>query len=216
MTDTFLFGCFFEKAVLRRVLLPVLSCLVLFAAGCAGTAPEGRGNAAALPAPAPGTPLKLAAGDTLKFFYPATPEFNNIQKIRVDGKVSLPLVGEVQAGGKTLPQLQSDLSALYKPHLQTSEVTVTLETSGSPVVISGRVNSPGRYVFERPTTVLEAILTAGGFALSAKSDQVRLIRVVDGVYHTQTINLKKPLAGGSAEAVYVQGGDMIVVPQSIW
>src|SRR6266581_7077580 len=104
----------------------------------------------------------LASGDVVKLTFSSAPELNQSQKVRVDGKLSLPLVGEVDAAGKTIGQLQSELVELYKPQLKTPEVTVSLEGSTTTVTVSGAVGKPGRIVFERPTTVFQAIMEAGG------------------------------------------------------
>src|SRR5947208_937099 len=104
----------------------------------------------------------LASGDVVKLTFSAAPELNQSQKIRTDGKLSLPLVGEVDAAGKTVGQLQSELIQLYKPQLKTPEVTVSLEGSVTTVTVSGAVAKPARLTFERPTTVFQAIMQAGG------------------------------------------------------
>jgi polysaccharide export outer membrane protein len=95
----------------------------------------------------------LASGDVVKLTFSSAPELNQSQKVRADGKLSLPLVGEVDAAGKTVGQLQGELIQLYKSQLKTPEVTVSLEASLTTVVVSGAVNKPGKIAFERPTTV---------------------------------------------------------------
>src|ERR1700751_4090498 len=74
------------------------------------------------------TSTTLSAGDTIKLTFSGANELSQSQKIRADGKVNLPLVGEVVASGKTIAQLQKDLTALYKPQLRNSTVVVTLES----------------------------------------------------------------------------------------
>src|ERR1700745_2386551 len=103
----------------------------------------------------------LASGDVVKLTFSAAPELNQSQKVRADGKLSLPLVGEVDAAGKTVGQLQGELIQLYKSQLKTPEVTVSLEASVTTVTVSGAVTRPGKLAFERPTTVLQAIMEAG-------------------------------------------------------
>src|SRR5258708_90088 len=93
------------------------------------------------------TPSFLVAGDVVKISFPAAPELNQTQKIGSDGSLSLPLVGEVAAAGKTVGQLQEELARLYKPQLQDSEVTVALETRAVPSVVSGAVAQPRNIVF---------------------------------------------------------------------
>jgi hypothetical protein len=66
------------------------------------------------------TAVTLVAGDVIKLTFPGAPELNQAQKIRTDGKVNLPLVGEVAASGKTVPDLKSELAQRYKAELKTS------------------------------------------------------------------------------------------------
>ncbi len=156
----------------------------------------------------------LAPGDVIKLSFPAAPELNQTQKIRADGKLSLPLIGEVDAAHKTVGQLQSELVQLYKPQLKSPEVVVVLEGSTTTVVVSGSVAKPGKVVFDRPTTVFQAIMEAGGATAYGNLRGVRLIRTINGVQKSQVLNLKGALNGESTTAFYVRDGDVIYVPQS--
>src|SRR5437867_6111024 len=91
----------------------------LFTVGC-GTAPT-------LPQDAtiPSRAVILSPGDSVKVTFAGATDLNQSQKIRVDGKISLPQIGEVKAAGKTVPQLESELVTLYKPLLKNNEVLVT-------------------------------------------------------------------------------------------
>jgi polysaccharide biosynthesis/export protein len=91
----------------------------------------------------------LSAGDTIRVSFTAAPELNQSEKIESDGRVNLPLIGQVYAIGKTTGQLQVELTNLYKSQLQNSEVIVTVENVAIPVVVSGEVQKPGKVVFER-------------------------------------------------------------------
>jgi polysaccharide biosynthesis/export protein len=179
---------------------------LLFCVGCQGTPKHPVslvGN----------TPNYLNPGDVVKISFPAAPELNQTQKIGTDGTLSLPLIGEVHAAGKSPGQLQSELANLYKPQLQDNEVLVTLETRALPVVVSGAVQKPGKIVFERPATVLEAIMEAGGFTPEADLKKVSLIRIVQGEHYSQVFDLRPVLHGKPTPAVYVSGGDVIFVPE---
>jgi protein involved in polysaccharide export with SLBB domain len=156
----------------------------------------------------------LASGDVVKLTFSAAPELNQSQKIRVDGKLSLPLIGEVDAGGKTVGQLQSDLIQLYKPQLKTPEVTVSLEGSITTVTVSGAVAKPAKFTFERPTTVFQAIMEAGGPNAYGNLGHVRLHRIVNGVQRSQVFDLHGMLKGEDTRPFYVRDGDVIYVPQS--
>ena len=154
----------------------------------------------------------LASGDVVKLAFSSAPELNQSQKIRTDGKLSLPLVGEVDAGGKTVGQLQADLIQLYKSQLKTPEVTVSLESSVTSVTVSGAVHKPGKLAFERPTTVLQAIMEAGGPSEFGTLKRIRLMRVVNGVYKSQVMDLHD--LSKEVKPFYVRDNDMIYVPQT--
>src|SRR5437016_10063864 len=156
----------------------------------------------------------LASGDVVKLTFSAAPELNQSQKVRVDGKLSLPLVGEVDAAGKTVGQLQGELIQLYKSQLKTPEVTVSLETSLTTVTVSGAVNKPGKIAFERPTTVFQAIMDAGGPSEFGTLKHVRLVRTVNGVTRSQVMNVHDTLIGQGTKPFYVRDGDVIYVPQT--
>jgi polysaccharide export outer membrane protein len=158
----------------------------------------------------------LAAGDVVRISFTGAPELNQTQKIGSDGKLSLPMVGDVYAAGKRLRQFQDELSALYKPQLQNNEVVVTLESVVIPVVVSGEVRTPGKIVFERPATVLEAIMEAGGFTDFGDPKRVSLIRLVNGAHHTQIFDLSPALRGTPTRATYVRAGDVIYVQQKLF
>src|SRR5262249_29795347 len=94
--------------------------------------------------------LVLREGDTIRILFPGAPNLNVVQPIRRDGKISLSLVGEVQAAGKTPKVLEKELVELYGPQLQDKEVTVSLESSVFPVYITGAVLRPGTILSDRP------------------------------------------------------------------
>jgi len=193
-------------------LISILTLLTLAGAGCQTDA-----NSTTLSGQA--EPLKsvvLAPGDVVKLTFSSAPELNQSQKIRADGKLSLPLVGEVDASGKTVGQLQSELIEIYKPQLKTPEVTVSLEGSVTVVTVSGAVAKPGRITFERPTTVFQAIMQAGGPNEYGNLRHVRLIRNVSGAEKSQVLNLQGIFKGEPTKPFYVRDGDVIHVPQSMF
>ena len=189
-----------------HILWVLSATLAFFASGCQTYTGE------TLPQSAAGqSPGVLAAGDTIRISFTTSPELNQSVKIESNGRVSLPLVGEIYALGKSTSQLQDELTNLYKSQLQNSEVTVTLESVTIPVVVSGEVQKPGKVVFERSATVLEAIMEAGGFTAYGDPKSISVIRQVDGVQHTQIIDLSKVLRGVPSRVMYVSAGDVIYV-----
>jgi polysaccharide export outer membrane protein len=183
--------------------------LTLFCTGCQSTTetpfPE---------QPTAKTPVSLAPGDVIKLSFATASEFNQTQKIRADGKVSLPLIGEITAAGKRVVDFQRELVGLYKPQLRNSEVVVTVESSVVQVVVSGAVTKPAKLIFERPTTVFQAIMEAGGVNEYGSLKRVHLIRVVNGQQLTQVVDLRPTASGKTTSAFYVRDGDVIYVPAS--
>jgi polysaccharide biosynthesis/export protein len=179
--------------------------LLAFVSGCANPG-IGLDPAAAQIAPA-----LLQAGDVVKILFPQAPELNQSQKLRVDGIITLPHIGDVKAAGKSPGELQADLERLFKPHLASAQVLVIVESSIMAIYVSGAVNRPGKVLFDRPMTVLEAVMEAGGPTQMADTRRVRLIRQGRGKYETKYVNLSPTLGGRTTDVQYVQPGDVIFV-----
>jgi len=162
------------------------------------------------------TAVTLVSGDVIKLTFPGATELNQSQKIRTDGKVNLPLIGEVDAAGKRITALQTELAQLYKSELKSSTVVVTLESSVTQVVISGAVGRPGKLTFERPTTIFQAIMEAGGVSEFGSLRNVHLVRLVNNEQHTQVLDLRPTMSGQTTHPYYVRDGDVIVVPRTMF
>lgn len=162
--------------------------------------------------PTPQTPGAIAPGDVVRINFPGAPEMNQLQKVRADGKISLPLLGETTVGGKRLGDVQRELSRRYEGEIKNSEIVVTLEYSAIPVYVSGTVKSPGKVILDRPMTVLEAIMEAGGFGDFANTKKVVVIRNINGRHTTHVLNLSPAIKGIPTEAFYLKAYDAIYVP----
>ena len=143
--------------------------------------------------------------------FPAAGELNQSQKIRLDGKISLPMIGEVVAAGKSPLALQDELKAKYAPNLQDSTVIVTLLSSASIVYVNGAVGGGGKVRLDRPMTVYEVIMESGGFSPTADKKKIILTRQVGAKLQSYVLNLKDNGPGG---VFYVQPFDTITVSQS--
>jgi polysaccharide export outer membrane protein len=167
------------------------------------------------PSPQATTPLPesllLREGDTVRITFPGSGNLNTIQQIRRDGKISLPLVGEFKASGMTPSNLEKELVKLYEPQLVTKEVNVTVESSAYFVFVTGAVARPGRIVFDRPITALEAVLDAGVEHSKANLKTVTVIRRRGGREELHHLNLKLELQGRGVEPFYLQPSDIIFV-----
>jgi protein involved in polysaccharide export with SLBB domain len=156
----------------------------------------------------------LREGDILKITFPGSPNLNSVQPIRTDGKISLQLVGEVQAAGLTPGNLQQKLMDLYAPQLSQKEVTVEVQSSSFPVYVTGTVLRPGKIVSDHPITALEAIMEAGGPDYTkANLKNVSVIRQEGNQTKIYKLNLKRVMDGQVSEPFYMKPSDIIFVPE---
>jgi polysaccharide biosynthesis/export protein len=166
--------------------------------------------------PGPHTSVRLAPGDTIKLSFAEETDLDQTQKIRRDGKVSVPYLGEVTAAGKRVIDFQRELVSRYEDNLDNPEVLVILEGSAPTVIVSGFAGKPGKYVFDRPTTVFQAIMEAGGVSDYGSLSNIHLTRIINGVQRTETISLKPTIRGQPTQPEYVQDGDVIYVSRSLF
>ena len=143
------------------------------------------------------------------------PDISRSVPVRSDGKISLPLVGELQAGGQTPKQLEQDITKKLASYIAEPEVTVMVQESRSQRInILGQVMRPGAYQLTSSMTVLDAIATAGGFKDFAKQKAVYILRQTsDGKQVRLPFNYKDVIKGKNTEQnVRLEARDTVVVP----
>jgi len=135
--------------------------------------------------------------------------------VRPDGKISLPLIGDLTADGLTVKQLQDTIAGKLKEYYVTVPiVTVTITRIFSKSVsIVGQVQKPGVYTIGSPTTVLELLARAGGLTIDAKGKKIKIFRKEDGKSITFLFNYNDMLNGKNmSQNILLKNGDQIVVP----
>jgi polysaccharide export outer membrane protein len=143
------------------------------------------------------------------------PDVSRSIPVRSDGKISLPLAGEIQAAGQTPANLEHEIAARLKNYISEPEVTVIVQQINSQKFnVLGMVNKPGSYVLAGSTTVLDAIALSGGFRDFAKQKNIYILRQnADGTQNRIPFNYKEVVKGTSpAQNVRLQPRDTIVVP----
>lgn len=155
----------------------------------------------------------LIEGDVLSITFPAASDLNTSQKVRRDGRITLPLVGEVVVVGLTPKELETALLALYDKQLVTKEVSVTVTSSIYTFYVNGAVLNPGKHVSDRRLTALEAIMEAGGPRPTANLKKVTVLRKVGDEFKLHKLNLKDVLAGKKKGVFQIQPSDIISVPE---
>jgi polysaccharide export outer membrane protein len=215
-----------SKASLTRIAgiritgMLLLSLSVIFC-GCDGPATKGPGDASASVAPMPALPPAdeqiLREGDVIRISFPGAPNMEIVtQEIRNDGRVTLPIIGEVVATNRTPIQLEKELSKLYAPQLVSSEVTVALQSSSAAYFVTGQVLRPGKITPNRPISALEAVMEAGGFiGERADTTAVVIIRNENGHTKNYTVNLKRVLEGKDSDPFNLKPFDIVFVPQKL-
>ena len=143
------------------------------------------------------------------------PDVSRTIPVRSDGKISLPLAGQVQAAGTTPLKLEQDIAARLKSYIAEPEVTVIVQQVNSQKFnILGMVNKPGSYIIANSPTILDAIAIAGGFRDFAKQKAIYVLRQnPDGTQARIAFNYKDVVKGKNPEQnVKLVPRDTIVVP----
>jgi polysaccharide export outer membrane protein len=142
------------------------------------------------------------------------PDVSRTVPVRPDGKISLPLLNDVQAAGLTPMQLQQQITEKLRKFLTEPQVTVIVtQINSQRVYIMGEVNRPGTFPLVPKMTILQLITTAGGFTQFANTGKIRIVRNENGKQKTYTFNYKELMQGRHPEQnIELKPGDSIVVP----
>jgi polysaccharide biosynthesis/export protein len=173
------------------------------------------GSPSGLPAKPHDNTFVIGNDDVLAINVWKEPDISRSIPVRSDGKISLPLVGELQAAGETPDQLELQIAAKLKSYIAEPEVTVIVQQINSQKFnILGQVTKPGAYPLTNSLTVLDAIALAGGFRDFAKQKSIYVLRQnTDGGQTRLNFNYKDVVKGkDSAQNVRLQARDTIVVP----
>jgi polysaccharide export outer membrane protein len=175
-----------------------------------------------LPGPAPAKPTananvpadyRLVSGDKLRIEVYKDPQLSQSLEIRPDGKITLPLIGDVAAAGVTPAELAGTITTKLREFVTTPVVTVIVaEAMPSMVYVMGEVNSPGSQPLREPITVVQALAVAGGFKDFANPKKIRILRKgPNGAIQTINYNYKDAIER-SERPFFLQPGDTIIVP----
>ena len=143
------------------------------------------------------------------------PELTKAIPVRSDGKISLPLVGEMQAAGRTPLQLEESITEKLKGFITSPEVTVIVQQVNSRKYnVLGEVSKPGSFPLTASTTIMDAIATSGGFKDFAKKTGVYILRKgPDGRETRLNFNYKDFIKGkNSSQNIRIEPNDTIIVP----
>ncbi len=154
----------------------------------------------------------LYPGDEIEIATPTATELTRTQRIGPDGRISLPLVGQIMAADRTIAEVERDASAAFASQLRRPVVEVTLKTAGPlKVWVDGEVRTPGVFDMAGDIDAYQAVIQAGGFLPTAKQGEVALIRRGPGGQRMMRAIDLRPRRG---EVIALRRGDIIYVPRS--
>ena len=166
------------------------------------------------------TDYKISSADLIGVTVYQDLEMNRKVRVNANGSISMPLIGAVKIGGMTLIEAQNSIENKLAKFLVSPQVSLFIEEYGNKTVfVMGEVQRPGSYPIptESRLTVLEAISTAGGFTPIAGQDRTRVLRNVNGVSVSYTIEVKAITQQGQKEKdMVLEPNDVIYVPQSFF
>jgi polysaccharide biosynthesis/export protein len=205
-----------QKRMAKQAALCALLALLLGAATTRAQDAKPQSDAGATKnAPATADPnYVIGAQDVLEIDVWKEAELTRAVPVRPDGKISLPLLNDVQAAGLTPTQLSEELTTELKKFITDPQVTVIVtEINSQRVYILGEMMRPGAYPLLPGMTVLQALSSAGGFTPFANMKKIYVLRGAGGKQEKFPFNYKDVVKGKSAEQnIVLKAGDQIVVP----
>jgi len=155
----------------------------------------------------------IGAADVITVTVFKEPTLSGSLLVRPDGMISVPLLGDVKAAGKTPLQLADEIAAELKKYVNDPNVSIVLSQSNSKIVyLMGEVGKAGPISMTPGMTVLQAIATAGGLTQFASAKKIYILRQQDGRQQKIPVRYKQALQGDSALNLTLNSGDTIVVP----
>lgn len=161
-------------------------------------------------------PYRINAGDVLLVYVWNEKDLSQEVLVRPDGTISIPLAGQVQAGGLAVPDVEKNLaSALSKYMKDHPSVTVMVkQTAGYSISVIGKVNRPGQFPINQPTDIMQALAIAGGLTPYAAENSINILRRdKNGTQKSIPFRYSDVKSGEELQTnIVLQSGDIVVVP----
>lgn len=160
------------------------------------------------------TDYQLHAGDQIEVSIWKEPDLQREVVIRPDGKFSFPLTGEINAAGRTVDQIRTDIESRLKKFIPEPVVTVSVTgIEGNRIYVIGQVKEPGSFMMNPQVNVLQALSLAGGMTAYAAANDILIIRRSGGNQQTLVFRYNDVSRGRSLEQnIQLESGDVVVVP----
>lgn len=166
-----------------------------------------------------GPEYQIGPLDSLSIFVWHNPDLSETVPVRPDGRISVPLIEDLPAAGKTPTQLARDIEARLKKYVQEPIVTVIVTSFNGPydrqVRVVGEATHPQAIPYRDNMTVLDAMIAVGGLTQFAAGNRATVVRVVDGKQMEFNVRLDDLLKDGEVSAnAQLLPGDILIIPQS--
>jgi len=183
--------------------------LVLQLGACASFTPQ--------PPPVEGTVQYLVgAPDVLHLVILPEPVIERNLTVRPDGRITIDLIGDVKASGRTTDQIASDIQKRIARFKRDARVTLSVEAPRTDMItVFGEVNNPRAFPLERETRVAEAIGLVGGPTLYSAKNKIRVVRNHGAETQVLTVDLEAIEFGDLSSNFLLTGGDIVIVPPSV-
>jgi polysaccharide biosynthesis/export protein len=185
--------------------------------GCAAT----RGGAPADAGAVPQSDYLIGPGDNLSIIVWRNPEVSQVVPVRPDGKITTPLVEDLEASGKTSTALARDIEKALAKFIQQPVVTVIVTgfvgTYGEQIRVIGQAAKPQSLPYRRDMSILDVMIAVGGVTEFAAGNKASIIRTMDGKQQQFTVRLNDLIKDGDISAnVPMRPGDILVIPESFF
>lgn len=162
------------------------------------------------------TPYLINPGDILLIYVWNEKDLSQEVLVRPDGAISIPLAGQVQAGGLAVPQIEKNITTALTKYMkdQPSVTVMVKQTAGNSIYVLGKVNRPGQFPINQPTDVMQALAMAGGLNAFAAEGSINILRRnQDGVQKAIRFRYSDVKSGDELQTnIILQSSDVVVVP----
>ncbi len=165
---------------------------------------------------------QIGVGDQLNVMVWRNPELSITVPVRPDGKISVPLVGDIFAAGKSAPDLSKEITVTLEKYIRSPQVTVIVTNPNSTefinrVRITGAVNAPKSMAFRKGMTVLDLVLLAGGLSEFSNGNNAKLYRLTTDGIQIHDLYLNDILEKGDVRSNYtLMPSDIVTVPERVF
>jgi polysaccharide export outer membrane protein len=176
-------------------------------------AAQGLATTASAASAVPASEYRLVPGDKLRIEVYKDTQLSQSAQIRPDGKITMPLIGDVTAVNQTPSELRQTITESLKEYMNNPSVTViVVETVVPTAYVMGEVRAPGAVPLQGEMSVLQALALTGGLTEFAKSGDIRILRKTDTGVETLPFRYKDAVKGAAQAQMYLRPGDTVIVP----